>query len=179
MFAHHRSALIVTVVALAGCANTSSHRDSMGNPRLERLSAAEVEHIQTLTPTKFLPGDLVRLSKEGLSPPQIIDRYRQSGSRLKLNSTQIADLLQRGVDPQVLDFVVQHEREAEKIDALTREADRDAAARDRAERARRHYYYRDPGLVPYPYWGPRIYPYLGYGSRRWGGGWRGGVTIGF
>jgi hypothetical protein len=125
--------------------------------------------------------DLVSLSRDGFSPDQIIERYQQSGSRLKLDSVQVTDLQQRGVDKRVLDYVVQHEEKAEQVDALTREADRDAAARDRAERARRLYYYRhgDSWLDPCPYWRPRIYPYAGYGSHRWGGGWHGGVTIGF
>jgi hypothetical protein len=180
MFAVHRSVFVITLVVLAGCANTISQRDSLGNPRLERLSAAEIERIQPATPAKLTAADLVRLSRDGFSPNRIIERYQQSGSRLKLESAQVADLQQRGVDKRVLDYV-QHEEKAEQVDALTREADRDAAARDRAERARRLYYYRhgDPWVDLYPYWRPRIYPYAGYGSHRWGRDWHGGVTIGF
>jgi hypothetical protein len=179
MFAMHRGVFVVILAILAGCGHTIGQRDSIGNPRLERLSAAAAERIQPSTRAKLL-ADLVRLSREGLSPDQIIERYPQTGSRLKLNSAQLADLHQRRVDKRVLDRVVQHEREAEKVDALTLEADWDAAAHDRVERARRHYYHhRDPWFDPNPCRSPRVYPYAGYGWRHWDGGWHGGVTIGF
>jgi hypothetical protein len=176
MFAVHRSVFVITLVVLAGCANTISQRG-----RLETLSAAEIERIQPAKPAKLVAVDLVSVSRDGFSPDQIIERYQQSGARLKLDSAQVAELQQRGVDKRVLDYVVQHEGKAEQVDTLTREADRDAATRDRAERARRLYYYRhgDPWLDPYPYWRPWIYPYAGYGPHRWGGGWHRGVTIGF
>jgi hypothetical protein len=183
MFAMHGSAFIATFAVLAGCASAIGQRDSVGNPRLERLSPAGAERIQSSPRVQFLAEDLARLSRDGLSADQIIDRYQHSGARLKLTPAQLADLRQRGVDQRVLDHIVQREREAEKVDALTREADRDAAARDRAERARRYYdydyRYRDPSMEPYPYWSPRLYPHVGYGWRRWGSGWHGGVTIGF
>jgi hypothetical protein len=174
MLIMHRAVFAAALALLAGCANTVSQRDPAGHPRLERLSAAEAEQVQASTRPKLLAEDLVRLSKEGLSPEELIDRYQQSGSRLRLSSAQLTDLRQRGVDARVLDYIVQHEREADKVDAITRAADRDAAAR-----ARRHDYYRDPWFHSYPYWGPRIYPYAGYGWHRWGGGWHGGFTIGF
>jgi hypothetical protein len=84
----------------------------------------------------------------------------------------------------VVEYVVNHEREAEKIDAITAQADREGEARARAEWVYRRYLYYDPYLGWDPFWypyysGPRIYPYLGYGWSRWGSGWYGGIGIGF
>jgi len=166
-------------MTLTGCATTLSDRDAVGNPRIDRITAAEMARLGPARPAKLSADDLVRLSEARLSPEQIIDRYYQSGSRLKLTDTQLVDLRRRGVDPRVLDYVVQAEQEAEKVDAITAQADREAN-----ERARRESWFGDgyynPWGGPYPsYWGPSVYPYFGFGWNRWGSGWFGGFGIGF
>jgi hypothetical protein len=174
------------VSAGVGCASTPSvsQRDAIGNPRLERLTPQELARLGPAALVKLSAEDLVRLTRQGASPDEIIDRYYRSGSRLKLDAEQIAELGRRGVDQRVLDYVVSQEREAEKIDAITAQADREAEARARAEEVYRYYRYYDPyggwDAFSYPYYyGPRVYPYLGYGWSRGGSGWYGGVGIGF
>ena len=181
-----KTLIALLALAVAGCATSPSvsQRDAIGNPRLERLTPQELAKLGTAAPVKLSPEDLVRLTHRGASPDEIIDRFYQSGSRLKLGDGQIAELRRRGVDQRVVEYVVSHEREAEKIDAITAQADREAQAHARAERVYRHYRYYDPyvGWDPfsYPYYsGPRVYPYLGYGWSRWGSGWYGGFSIGF
>lgn len=183
-----RKTLVALLIAFAaaGCASSPSvsRRDAIGNPRLERLIPQELAKLGPAAPVKLSAADLVRLTQQGTSSDEIIDRFYQSGSRLKLDDAQIAELRRRGVDQRVVEYVVSHEREADKIDAITAQADREAQARARAERVYRYYRYYDPyaGWDPfsYPYYsGPRVYPYLGYGWSRWGSGWSGGIGIGF
>lgn len=181
----HRLALValvaMLVVSASGCATPVGQRDPIGNPRLERITSQELATVGPAAPARLSADDLIRLTQQGVSPDQIIDRFYRSGSRLKLTGVQLTDLPHRGVDQRVIDYVVSHEREAEKIDAITGQADREAQARARVERV-----YRDsaPYWGPYPYstpyyWGPQVYPYLGYGWSRQGSGWSGGVAIGF
>ena len=176
--------LAVLVVSALGCATPVGQRDPIGNPRLERITSQELATVGPAGSARLSADDLVRLTQQGVSPDQIIDRFYRSGSRLKLTGVQIADLRHRGIDQRVIDYVVSHEREAEKIDAITGQADREAQARARAERVYRHDRYYDPYLDPYPYsypyyWGPQSYPYLGYRWSGRGSGWYGGVGIGF
>jgi len=181
-----KTLIALLAFAAAGCTTSPSvsQRDAIGNPRLERLTSQELAKLGPTAPVKLSAEDLVRLTQQGASPDQVIDRFYQSGSRLKLSDAQIAELRRRGVDHRVVEYVVSHEREAEKIDAITAQADRDAQVRASAQRVYRYYRYYDPyvGWDPfsYPYYlGPRVYPYLGYGWSRWGGGWYGGIGIGF
>ncbi len=181
----HKPLAVLLAFAAAGCAGVShvGERDATGNPRLERLSPRELARLGPAAPVKLSAEDLVRLTRQGDSPAEIIDRFYQSGSRLKLDDGQIAELRRRGVDQRVVEYLVQHEREAEKIDAITAQADREARARARAEHVYRYYRYYDPywGWDPfsYPYVGPRVYPYLGYGWSPSSSGWYGGLSIRF
>jgi hypothetical protein len=64
-----------------------------------------------------------------------------------------------------------------RTDAITAEADREAA-----ERASWYRYWYDPdwGRYYYPsYYDPRVYPYFGYAWSRGGNGWYAGTGIGF
>ena len=173
--------LAASLSLVAGCATDNvGKRDAQGNPQLERLTAAELAHLKPVRPFPLLPDDLVRLTRQGLTPDEIIDRYYQSGSRLKLTDAERSQLRREGVSQRVLDYLVIHEQRAEKIDALTAEADRAAAERLEAMRAYWYYGYGyDPWWGSPYYWGPRVYPYLGYSFSNWGSGWYGGIGIGF
>lgn len=170
--------IAVAIYTLAACASTVGERDALGNPKLDRLSAEQVARLGPAHPRKLSVDDIVRLSREGVPPQQIIDRYYHSGTRLKLKDAQLTELRQRGVDQRVVDYIVQAEIQAETTDRITAQADREASERARRELERSYRYY-DPWWEPYYGWGPRVYPYFGYGWSRWGSGWYGGLGIGF
>lgn len=160
------------VVALAGCATTQRGAD--GNPLLERLTA---EALQRATPTpvaRISAEDLVRLSREGASFDQIMQRYRESNSRLNLSSPQLTDLHRRGVDQRVLDAIAaadQAAARADRDDALVRREAAQAAERQRElAYAYGHSYgypYYGPGYYG-PYWGPRVGGYYAWPRRHYG-----------
>ncbi len=160
---------------LAGCASAPpAARDAAGNPRLERLAPEQLAALGPAAPARLSLEEIVGMSRAGTPADAIIDRIWQTGSRFALSDADRASLRSRGVSEAVIAFIDSHEREAQRIDALTRQADADAQARLRQDALVRAPVHRDPY-----WWGPRVYPYLGYGWGPWGSGWRGGVGIGF
>jgi hypothetical protein len=167
--------LALCLAVLGGCAATpAATRDAAGNPRLERLSPEQLAALGPAAPGRLSLEEIVGMSRAGTPPEVIIDRIWQTGSRFALSDADRASLRSRGVSETVIAFIDSHEREAQRTDALTRQADEDAQARRQQEASVRPPGYRDPY-----WWGPRVYPYLGYGWGPWGSGWRGGVGIGF
>lgn len=174
-----RKALIaVLALAAAGCATSPNvtQRDAIGNPRLERLTPAEWAEIFPEAPVRLSIVTIVALSRQGMPPDQIIPRYYQTGTRLKLSDVQLAELRKEGVDQRVLDYIASAELDAAKIGAITARADQEA--RERLSYDRWLY----ASWWGYPYggsWGPGVYPYLGYAWNPSGSGWYGGIGIGF
>jgi hypothetical protein len=170
-------ALVISLLAAlaAGCTH-NYERDATGNPRTERLSPEELARAQPQRPRPMGIEELVRLSRT-TPPEELIKQYYQSGTRLKLTQAQVTDMRNRGVDARVIDHIVTSEVEAEKIDRITNEVDRERAIRQRQD------HYRGLGYptpyYPSPYYAPRVRPYGGYGWGPRGSGWSTGIGIGF
>jgi len=167
----------LTALAIAGCATPPGvgQRDAAGSPLLSRLTAAEWAEIGPVAPVRLSVTTLVALSQQGVSPDQIIRRYYQTGTRLTLTEAQLAALRKEGVDQRVLDYIASAEQDAARTDAITAQADQAAQARLAYDRA---LYAAWWGGYP-GYWGPGIFPYVGYGWGRGGSGWYGGIGLGF
>jgi hypothetical protein len=175
-----RNAVIVfAVLAISGCATSPGvgQRDAAGNPLLERLTPAEWAQIGPQAPVRLSVPTLIALSQQGVSPDEIIRRYYQTGTRLKVTEAQLAALRKEGVDQRVLDYIASAEQDAARIDAITAQADQAAQARlayDRALYAAWWGGYHYGG-----YWGPGVFPHPGFGWGRGGSGWYGGIGLGF
>lgn len=169
-----------SVLAIAGCATTPGvgQRDAAGNPLLARLTPAEWAQMGPQAPVRLSVQTLVALSQQGVNPDEIIRRYYQTGTRLKVTEAQLAALRKDGVDQRVLDHIASAEQDAARIDAITAQADEAAQVRLAYDRA---LYATWWGGYPYyaGYWGARVYPYAGYGWGRGGSGWYGGIGLGF
>lgn len=163
-------ALALLALLAAGCATTPPPG------RVERLSPEQLAQVTPPAPRPLSVEDIVRLSRT-TPPEELIKQYFQSGTRLRLTDQQRADMRARGVDQRVIDHIVNAEIEAQRTDRITAEVDRERAASQRFDQARRNF-----GYAPYggygPY-GPRIVPYGGYRVSPWGSGWHGGFGIGF
>ena len=168
------------LLVISACATSPGvgQRDAAGNPLLARLTPTEWAQIGPEAPVRLSVATLVTLSQQGVSPDQIIRRYYQTGTRLKLTETQLAALREEGVDQRVLDYIASAEQDAARTDAITAQADQAAQARLAYDRA---VYATWWGGYPYyaGYWGARVYPYAGYGWGRGGSGWYGGIALGF
>ena len=149
------------LVLLSGCATSPENK---APPQLERISAKDLDRIMTKPPPVLTLDQIARLSQEGSSPEDIIEKIKQTGSSYQLTPTQILDLHAQGVDKSVLNF----------IHAAREQVVRDGFADEINKRERRHksemdalkrqpdfpYAYYDPFWGPYPYghWPYRIYP---------------------
>lgn len=171
---HTSPILALSFLVLAGCANTVIERDALGNPRTERLSPEELARAIPQRPRPMTIEDIVRLSRT-TPPEELIKQYYQSGTRLQLTQAQVDDMTRRGVDRRVTEHISAAEAEAQRIDRITNEVDRERAIRQRREEI----YQRGYGYPPPYYFRPRVAPYLGYGWSRHGSGWGTGIGIGF
>ena len=58
-------------------------------------------------PAPVTVGDIVKMSREGVAPDDIIARMRDSGTVYRLRASQFADLKVRGVPDKVIDYMQQ------------------------------------------------------------------------
>ncbi len=147
----------------SGCTSTGNNAANQA-PKLERISAEELDKLMTPPAAKLTLDELVSLSKQGNSPDQIIAKIKATDSMYDLTPSQALELSQKGVDARVLDYI--HEsREAAVRNNLADEINRRerqkqeevAKLKNRLSQQQRRYY--DPfcrgyyGLMPYGYGG--------------------------
>jgi hypothetical protein len=164
-------ALLISLLALglAGCATTPAP-DERGI-KIERLTPEELARLLPKPDPKLPPEDLVRMSKEGLPPQDIIARIKQTGSRYALSASQVIELHGQGVSNEVLDYI-QTAREQELRDRIADEINqreqRHAEQLRREQTLRRNSYNYDPWWPGYSgYGGPYGYPFRPYGGFYW------------
>ena len=148
---------------LAGCAGVT-----IEPPRIERLSAEQLE-ARLPPPAAAMPLEqVVVLSKQGVPAADLIERIKASGSRYRLSATQLVELARDGVALAVLDHLVAVERHR-IFDELAADANqREQACRERIAQevqACRNQYF-GPMLVPAPYPMFNCFP-LGPSSPYW------------
>jgi len=143
----------LSLLALAGCA-AGLERDARGNPKIERLSEDALARLPAPEP-KLTAEDLVRLSREGMPPEKIIERFRTTHSRLGIPRSEIMELGKRGVDRKVLDYLAETEERARQTDVAESLARRDAEQAQLEEQRRELYWYAPAPFYPYGgwYWG--------------------------
>ena len=159
-----KSALF-SLVFLAGCASNGTHDLALRSPEIERISPAELEALMP-QPVPAMPlEEVVRLSKSGLPPEQLIEKIRQAGAVFNLPPSQVIELNQQGVDAKVLDHLhdayLRTVREGCADEINRREAThREQLEKLKLESTRRYGVYCDPFWYPYPYgtWPYHQYP---------------------
>ena len=87
------SGIIFCVLLLQACVSNPTV-----TPQIQRISPEELERI-TPNPTPNLTlDDIVRLTKNGTSPDQIIAEIKASNSGYDLSPSQAVELSKQGVD---------------------------------------------------------------------------------
>ncbi len=153
----------LSLLALAGCA-AGLERDGRGNPKIERLTEEALARLPAPEP-KLTAENLVRLSREGMPPEKIIERFQATHSRLGIPRSEIMELGKQGVDRKVLDYVGESEERARQTDVAESLARRDAEQAQLEEQRRELYRHYFNPYWPYPpYWGGTI----GVPRRNWG-----------
>lgn len=151
----------LSVLALAGCA-AGLERDARGSPKIERLSEDALGRLPAPEP-KLTAEDVVRLSREGMQPEKIIEKFQATHSRLRMPRSEIMELGKQGVDSKVLDYLAEAEERARQTDVAESLARRDAEQAREEEQRRELYRYPFNPYYP-PYWGG----YIGVPRRNWG-----------
>ena len=96
---------LVLILILQGCAGAPA-----GPPKIERMTAAELEAHLPQPAAALPPEQIVALVRQGMGADEIIGRIAQSGSRYRLSATRIVELAQQGVPLAVIDHMVSAER---------------------------------------------------------------------
>jgi len=154
---------LAVTLAIAGCASAPAEP-----PRIQRISAAELE-AKLQPPAAALPlSEIVASAKQGITSDALIERIRASGSRYTLTATQVVELAREGVPLAVLDFLVAAERRAIFDDMAAEANRREEACRARSEEELRacRLQTMGPVLVPGPNHMMNCFP-LGTGSIYW------------
>lgn len=87
-----------------GCASNGRQSEAAA-PKIDRISAEELARIVPKPVAKLSLDDLVRLTKEGNSPDQLIEKIKASDSMYDLTPSQSLALNRQGVDAKVLDYI--------------------------------------------------------------------------
>ena len=154
---------LLAVMLLAACAGVP-----VEPPRIERLSAEQLE-ARVPTPAAALPLEqVVALSKQGVAAAEIVERIKSSASRYRLSATQLVELAREGVALAVLDHLVAAERQRIFEELAADANQRDQACRERIAQEVQacRSQYMGPLLVPGPYPMFNCFP-LGPGSPYW------------
>jgi len=158
--------LVAGSLLLAGCA-ANDHTVQAGSPRIERISAEELARIAPPPSAKLSLDDIVRLTKQGSTPEQVIEKIRVTDSIYDLTPSQSLDLSRQGVDAKVLDYIhASHEaalRNSMADEINRREKEKQAELARVKDKLRRQRYY-DP-FCGYGSYGIMPYGYGGFGSR--------------
>lgn len=97
------SILIISFTLIA-CASNSQNSD-VRSQKIDRISEEELARIIPRPVALLSLNDLVRLTKEGATADQIIDKIRISNSSYDLTPSQAVDLNKQGIDNKVLDYI--------------------------------------------------------------------------
>ena len=158
--------LIMTLMLVTGCATTG--QGAAGAPAIDRISAEELEKIMPQAHPVISLDDIVVLSKQGVTPEQIIQKIKDTDSAYDLTPSQSVDLSNRGVDGKVLDYI-HTSRELALRNKLAEEINkREQAKRAEVNKLKQQMLnsqrYYDP-FCRYPRFGMTPFAFGAYGSR--------------
>jgi hypothetical protein len=141
---------------MAGCATAPQEQ------QIRRISPEELERIMPKPVPNLTLDEIVKLSKEGATPEQIIDKIKVSNSRYDLTPSETLSLSKRGVDAKVLDYIHTAREQALRegfADEINKREKEKKLEQDRLKRELRSRYY---DRYNDPYWN------YGYGYSPWG-----------
>lgn len=171
MFTRFILPLMFGVLLLSGCATQGQQAQ-----QIDRISEEELARIMPKPVAVLSLEDIVKLTKEGATADQVIEKIKASGSTYDLTPSQSVMLSKQGVDNKVLDYIHESRELAVKNSVADEINKREKAKRVELERLKRqqlqYQYFYDPFCF-YPY---GFYPYGGYYRYGFGSlyGWGGG-----
>ncbi|HSI37587.1 MAG TPA: hypothetical protein VK946_00785 [Methylotenera sp.] len=165
--------LMFGMLLLSGCATQSQQAQ-----QIDRISEEELARIMPKPVAVLSLDDIVKLTKEGATADQVIEKIKASGSTYELTPSQSVMLSKQGIDNKVLDYIHESRELAVKnsvADEINKREKNKRIELERLKRQQRQYqYYYDPFCF-YPY---GFYPYGAYYGRHYGFGARFGHSWG-
>ncbi len=162
----------------AGCTMvTTATGDAVSQQlKIDRISAEELARLTPLPPAKLTLDDLLRLTKEGNSPEQIIAQIKAADAMYELTPGLSIELSRQGLDSKVLDYIHEsrqralmnsladeiNRREKQKQAEITKLKNRVVQQRNYDPLCRGYY-----GVAPYGFGGYGRHPASHFG---WGAG---------
>lgn len=169
--------VLLVLGAISGCA-TNGQNGNHYPPKIDRISEEELNRIMPKPVAAVSLDDLVKLSKEGVSADQIIEKIKASHSAYDLTPSQSVDLNKQGVDAKVLDYMHASRAEALRNNVADEINKRESNKRAEVERLKRQQWleqqqwFYDP-MFGYGAFGPGFgyspfgyRPRFGFGFRR-------------
>lgn len=147
---------LIAMLVLAGCATTAPQE-----PQIQRISPEELEQIMPKPVPNLTLDEIVRLSKEGSSPEQIIEKIKSSNSRYDLTPSQSVELSKQGVDAKVLDYMYAAREQALREGFADEINKREKEKKLEQDKLKRDYQWRSQQYYD-PFWGYGYSPYWGY-----------------
>ena len=154
-------AWLVAALLAAGCASVPEQA-----PKIERISAEELERLMPKPTPNLSLEDIVQFSKSAVTADEIIQKIKDSQSQYVLSASQALALARQGVDAKVLDYIqAAHEQAirdsfAEEINKREKLKQLEQEKLKRDFRLNQPYYDpfwgypRGPWGYPRPYFGP-------------------------
>lgn len=150
-------------LVISGCASNGQQLHTK-SPQIDRISEEELARIMPQPVAALSTEDLVRLTKEGASADQIIEKIKTSNSLYDLTPSQSVALNKQGVDIKVLDYIHTSREQALRNNVADEINKREKNRRDDLEKLRRRQWQQRSLYDPFCGYGPYgIYPF-GYGS---------------
>lgn len=152
-----RLIIMLLPLLLVGCA-----ANSVQPPKIERISAEELEKLMPAPAANLTLEQIVEMSQHGMAPDEIIAKIRASQSGYVLIPSQVIDLAGRGVSPKVLDYIHVAHEEALRDSCADEINRRDQVCRDKLDAVEQQLLtWSCPCAGGYwgPYWGPYWAPY--------------------
>lgn len=149
------------LILLSGCATNMARE-----PQIERISPEELERIMPKPVPNLTLDEIVKLSKAGTPPEQIIEKIKTTNSRYDLTPSESLNLSKQGVNAKVLDHIHAAHEQAIRDGFADEINKREKQKRLEQERLRRDYEQRYQ-----PFYDPFWYGY-GFGPswrHRWYG----------
>lgn len=126
------SMALIVLTACAGQPIKTTHA-----PEIKRMSAEELAKITPQSEAKLSLEDIVRETKAGMSPDQLIEKINKAGAYYALTPAQAIDLHQQGVDTKVLDYLYQA-NERSRQNAIAQAINKQQQAQDEQEKILKH-----------------------------------------
>ncbi|HET7776490.1 MAG TPA: hypothetical protein VFK74_08990 [Azospira sp.] len=164
MFTQRHFLILAGLLSLAGCATAPP--DGTATPKLARLSPEQLQRLAPDAPKIGFP-ELVVMARSGMKAEAMIERLKETHTRLDPSPSQVLDLTRQGVPVAVLDYLHEYREKALRDDLAGMLAEKDQQQAKDVEAARQQERLRAAPVYD-PFWGPRWGPYYRRGGMYYG-----------